>query len=555
MNAALTPDAGSVPADLERQVRAWVDDDPDPAARAELVGLLAAGDVAELRERFAGRLAFGTAGLRGPLGAGPARMNRAVVSAAAAGFAAYLRSHGAGGDAVVAVGYDARHGSSDFAADTAAILAGAGLHPAVLPGPLPTPVLAFAVRHLGAVGGVMVTASHNPATDNGYKVYLGTGSQIVPPADEQIAAAIEAVGPLTALRRGQPGPALGASVVDAYVARAVSLVDPAGPRALRLATTALHGVGGALLTRVLTSAGFAAPREVAAQATPDPDFPTVAFPNPEEPGAMDAVLAEAGAAGADVALATDPDADRCAVAARDGAGRLRVLTGNEVGILLAAHLLGRGARGALATSIVSATQMSALGAAYGLPVVRTLTGFKWIARTPDLVYGYEEALGYCVDPSAVADKDGITAGLLVAELAAAARARGRTLIDELDDLDAQLGVHRTRGTSLRVGSPAAALRMLDAVAERPPVSLGGLAVTQAVDLGRGWDGLPPTPGLRLALGPDAWVVVRPSGTEAKLKVYAEVRRPPDADVVAGREAADAVLDAVTESLAATLDAG
>ncbi|GAA1501390.1 phospho-sugar mutase [Streptomyces synnematoformans] len=557
-DSAADPAAES--AALTARARAWLAEDPDPDTRAELADLLRADDTAALADRFAGTLQFGTAGLRGELGAGPMRMNRAVVIRAAAGLAAYLDGQGAGGGLVV-VGYDARHKSHAFAEDTAAVLTGAGFRAAVLPRPLPTPVLAFAVRHLGAVAGVTVTASHNPPRDNGYKVYLGGGSQIVPPADAGIAAAIEAVGPLADVPRPEDGwEVLGEDVVAAYLDRAATVVAAGGPRDVRVVHTALHGVGGATLAAAFARAGFPPPVPVPAQAEPDPDFPTVAFPNPEEPGAMDLAFAAARSADGpdvDVIIANDPDADRCAVAVPDpdaeGGAGWRMLRGDEVGALLATHLVHKRAAGTFAASIVSSSLTGRIARAAGLPYEETLTGFKWLARVDGLAYAYEEALGYCVDPAGVRDKDGVTAALLVAELTAELKAAGRTLQDLLDDLAVEYGLHATDQLSVRVEDLdviASAMRRLRAA---PPESAAGLRVTQAEDLAAGTASLPPTDGLRYTLAGSrergvaaARVIVRPSGTEPKLKCYLEAVVP----VADGRRGLPAARATAAEVLAA-----
>ena len=543
-----------IPDDLRDRARAWIAEDPDPATRVELASLVEAGDVDELADRFAGVLEFGTAGLRGALGAGPRRMNRVVVLRAAAGLAAYLRDEGAGeGDSVV-IGYDARHLSDVFARDTAEVVAGAGLRALLLPRPLPTPLLAYAIRELGCVAGVMVTASHNPPQDNGYKVYLGDGSQIVPPADEEIAARIGSVGALADVPRGPDEriEVLGDDVVDRYLAAVVGLVasPDAPPRDLVTVYTPLHGVGGDTVVTALRQAGFAEPNLVVAQAEPDPDFPTVAFPNPEEPGAMDLALARAAEVGADLVVANDPDADRCAVAV-PGPHGWQLLRGDEVGALLASHLLDRGARGTYATTIVSSSLLGKLAAAHGQAYAETLTGFKWIGRVPDLAFGYEEALGYCVDPGHVRDKDGVSALLLVCDLAARLRAEGRTLLDRLDDLAREHGLHATDQLSVRMDDLAAIPAAVDRLRSAPPATLGGLAVEQVDDLARGaGPGLPPTDGLRLRLAEGGRVVVRPSGTEPKLKCYLEVVVPVDAGGVdAARIAAVGRLDAIRADLA------
>lgn len=536
--------------ELFARAQSWLDEDPDPETREELAGLIEGGDRAGLAERFAGTLQFGTAGLRGELGAGPMRMNRSVVIRAAAGLAAYLRGKGQG-DGLVVIGYDARHKSADFARDTAAVMTGAGLRAAVLPRPLPTPVLAFAIRHLGAVAGVEVTASHNPPRDNGYKVYLGDGSQIVPPADAEIAAEIAAVASLHDVDRPADGwEILDDSVLDAYLARTDAVLAAGSPRTARTVYTAMHGVGKDTLLAAFARAGFPEPVLVAEQAEPDPDFPTVAFPNPEEPGAMDLAFAQARRTRPDLVIANDPDADRCAAAVADGDG-WRMLRGDEVGALLAAHLVRRGVSGTFAESIVSSSLLGRIAGRAGLPFEETLTGFKWIARVDGLRYGYEEALGYCVDPEGVRDKDGITAALLLAELASELKADGRTLLDLLDDLAVTHGLHATGQLSVRVEDLSVITDAMRRLRERPPVALAGLPVTRAEDLSRGTDTLPPTDGLRYTLD-GARVVVRPSGTEPKLKCYLEVVVPvgSHAGLPAARATAAELLAAVERDLSA-----
>jgi phosphomannomutase len=542
--------------DLTDRARAWAAEDPDEHTRAELETLVAAAEAdpaaaADLADRFDGRLEFGTAGLRGALGAGPNRMNRVVVIRAAAGLAAYLLDQGHQGGTVV-VGYDARHGSDVFAEDTAAVMVGAGLRAVLLPRPLPTPLLAYAIRALGCVAGVMVTASHNPPQDNGYKVYLGDGSQIVPPADAEISARIDAVGPLAGVRRAGGWTRLGEEVVEAYLSDVGGLVD-GGPRDLTTVYTPLHGVGGETVAVVMQRAGFSAPHVATAQAEPDPDFPTVAFPNPEEPGAMDLAMALAAEVGADVVVANDPDADRCAVAVPDAHG-WRMLRGDEVGALLGDHLLRSGTRGVYANSIVSSTLLGKLAAAHGQPHRETLTGFKWIGRVEGLAYGYEEALGYCVAPGLVRDKDGVSALLLVVDLAARLKAEGRTLTDRLDDLAREHGLHATDQLSVRVTDLSLIAAAMERLRSAPPATLGGLKVERVDDLAEGGADLPPTEGLRFRLAEDARVIVRPSGTEPKIKCYLEVVVPVDADeadgVDAARISAAGRLDAIRGDLAA-----
>ncbi|GGW89422.1 phospho-sugar mutase [Streptomyces lomondensis] len=534
--------------ELIAQAQAWLTEDPDPDTRTELARLIDAQDHAELAARFSGTLQFGTAGLRGELGAGPMRMNRSVVIRAAAGLAAYLKKQGHENGLVV-IGYDARHKSDDFAQDTAAVMTGAGLRAAVLPRPLPTPVLAFAIRHLGAVAGVEVTASHNPPRDNGYKVYLGDGSQIVPPADVDIAQEIAAVPSLTTVRRPTEGwDTLDDSVLDAYLARTDAVLSKDSPRTARTVYTAMHGVGKDVLLAAFARAGFPEPALVTEQADPDPEFPTVAFPNPEEPGAMDLAFAKARETAPDLIIANDPDADRCAVAVQDGTD-WRMLRGDEVGALLAAHLVRRGATGAFAESIVSSSLLGRIAEKAGLPHVETLTGFKWIARVEGLRYGYEEALGYCVDPDGVRDKDGITAALLITELASQLKEEGRTLLDLLDDLAVEHGLHATDQLSVRVQDLSLIAAAMRRLREQPPTELAGLPITRTDDLTQGTDDLPPTDGLRYTLD-GARVIVRPSGTEPKLKCYLEVviPVPSHTDLPEARAKATALLESIKRDL-------
>ena len=548
----------------------WLADDPDADTRAELRRLMeaaAAGDDAaraEIDDAFRGPLAFGTAGLRGRMGPGPHRMNRVTVARAAAGIAAYLLSRHEHPAAVI--GFDARHNSARFAQDCAEILSGAGVRALVLPRPLPTPVLAYAVRALGAEAGLMVTASHNPAADNGLKVYLGDGRQIVPPADAEIAALIDEVGPVAALPRSDNHITLGDDIVQDYIAQAALVPQHDTPRDVVSLHTAMHGVGSTVLQEAAVRAGFPAPFTVTAQRDPDPDFPTVAFPNPEEPGALDLAIAEGMRINVDVIIATDPDADRCALVVGVPHGRAAhadtrtpgewvSLSGDEVGWLLGWWLLRRGGfTGSMAASLVSSTMLQRIAEDAGIPYATTLTGFKWISRVPNLGYGYEEALGYCVDPHHVADKDGITAALLALELIAALNAEGRTVFDVLDELSLRHGVHATRQVSLRMSTPALIAAAVEGLRADPPRDLGGLPVEETVDLAEGMGDLPPTEGILLHL-PGARVIVRPSGTEPKVKCYLEVvRRVDGAGLALAREDADATLDRLAAALRARLGA-
>jgi len=556
--------------------RAWIDDDPDPTTQAELETLLAAaqgGDaeaLAELEDRFAGTLQFGTAGLRGVVAAGPNRMNRAVVIRAAAGLAAYL-TEVVGQGATVVIGFDGRHGSTDFAHDTAAVMTGAGHHAHVLPRMLPTPLLAFATRALDADAGVMVTASHNPPKDNGYKVYLGgravtdsgQGSQIVSPIDAEIAAHIAAVPSVQSVPRADDGwEVVPDSLVDNYVATTAGLVGPAQDdrRAnTRVVITSLHGVGSEAMNRVLEAAGFTDVHEVPEQAVPDPDFPTVAFPNPEEKGAIDLSLALAREVGADVVIANDPDADRCAVATIID-GEWVMLHGDVTGSLLGERIarhraLLRIAPGAqvLANSIVSSRQLKAIAERHGHSHVNTLTGFKWLSRVPGLVFGYEEAIGYCVDPEHVRDKDGVSAGIVMAGFVADLKAEGRTLAGAIDDLAREYGVYLTHQVSVRFTDLAQIPATMARVMANPPGSLAGSRVVATDDMGEGFAGLLPTSGLHLATESNARVIIRPSGTEPKVKAYLEVIKPTtDGDVATARAAARAEMAALEADVRSVL---
>ena len=536
---------------LLESATAWRDQDPDATTRAELDALIATaqgGDDAALAERFASRLAFGTAGLRGELGAGPTRMNRVLVTQAAAGLAAYLLAHGASPSIVI--GYDGRRNSEVFARDTATIMAGAGIATTLLPRPLPTPVLAFAVRHLDASAGVMVTASHNPANDNGYKVYLGGddhGSQIVPPADTEIASAIIriAAGSIADLPRSTDFIVADDSILHEYVRRTAAIGSPAAP--LSFVYSAMHGVGWETARAVFAAAGFEEPAVVTEQIEPDAAFPTVAFPNPEEPGAMDLSFARAAEVGADLAIVNDPDADRLAVAVPSSDGSWRRLSGNEVGYLLGWRAAERsGVDGVLAASIVSSPALKAVAEAYKLEYVDTLTGFKWISRVPGLAYGYEEALGYLVDTAIVRDKDGISAALDFLALASELKAAGMTVDDRLDAFAEKFGAFASAQVSLRFTDLAQIGGTMSRLRAQLPSSIGSVVVETVDDFIDGFAQYPAGDILRFHLVGGARVIVRPSGTEPKLKIYIDASS--DAGTAAQRRAA-------AEATVAELEAG
>ncbi|WP_084003520.1 phospho-sugar mutase [Agromyces aureus] len=540
---AASPEGASDDSRRIALARAWVAQDPDPETRVELDELVArveAGDPeasADLADRFDQRLAFGTAGLRGEIAAGPNRMNRVLVSQAAAGLGAFLLERAPGTTPSVVIGYDGRRNSAVFARDSAEVLSGAGIRAILLPRLLPTPVLAFAVRHLDVSAGIMVTASHNPPNDNGYKVYLGGrdhGSQIVSPSDAEIAAHIAGVAAttlVTDLPRGEFETA-DESLVDAYVqatAREAGYAPPAQPKVVY---TAMHGVGWETAARVLAAAGFDAPALVDAQIQPDAAFPTVSFPNPEEPGAMDLSFERAREVGAELIVANDPDADRLAIAIPDAtnAEGYRRLTGNEVGLLLgwraarkAADETGDGGSdGTLACSIVSSPGLEAIAGAYDLDFEATLTGFKWISRAPNLLFGFEEALGYLVNPGTVRDKDGISAAVAFLSLAAELHATGRTVADHLDEFVERFGCHASGQISLRVTDLSRIGAIMARLRAEPPSEIGGIAVDRIEDLSEGFGALAPSDVLRIFLEGGSRVMVRPSGTEPKLKVYLDV---------------------------------
>jgi phosphomannomutase len=517
----------TIDSSFRTEIEKWIAEDPDSTTKKTLQDLLVSGDEEELRSCFAGFLEFGTAGLRGPLGPGPSRMNRAVVTKTAAGIAMYMKRYGM---TSVVIGRDARYGSEDFTRDTAEIMMGAGFTTYVLPRPLPTPVLAYAVRNLKCDVGIMITASHNPPQDNGYKVYLGgtvngvryEGSQIISPTDTEISRDIAAVAPLPTLPRSKGWIVLDETHVDAYIDATARLATQPGN--LTIVYSAMHGVGTETLRKVFTKAGFPEPILVKEQAEPDPDFPTVAFPNPEEPGAIDLSLKKAAEVSADLVIANDPDADRCAAAIRETSGTWRMLRGDEVGALLGEYMARKAPnkQAIMANSIVSSSILSKIARHYDLQFMETLTGFKWLAKIPHLWFGYEEALGYAVDSTSVNDKDGISAALVLTQLATDLDRENRTLGDLLEEIWQRHGYHGTKQISVRTTSVAQIDAILSRFRNNTPHSIGKFPLSQFDDLEKPTDGLPPTNGVRIFLGSNIRIIVRPSGTEPKIKCYIEV---------------------------------
>lgn len=510
---------------LVKEVNEWILDDPDPITAQRLRDLVEQRNYEQLRTHFSGFLQFGTAGLRGPIGPGPSFMNRAVVGRTAAGLAQFMKNRGL---TSIVIGRDARHGSEDFTRETAEIMCGAGMKVFILPRPLPTPVLAYSINELGVDVGVMVTASHNPPQDNGYKVYLGgivdgidySASQIISPTDGLISQEISKITSLASRPRGTNWVTLDDTVVEKYVARTSLLVKKPGD--LKIVYTALHGVGTETLQRVFHAAGFPSPILVQAQAQPDPDFPTVAFPNPEEPGAIDLALDTARAVNADLVIANDPDADRCAAAVNDPRKGWRMLRGDELGALLGEYIARKSNGGVLANSIVSSSILKKIAEHHSMEFRQTLTGFKWLAKIKSLTFGYEEALGYCVDSHSVNDKDGISAAIVLAQLATDLKMDGKTLLDLLDELWLRHGFHGTEQISVRVQDLGRVATLLTSLRSNPPSEIAGRRVLSIDDLSMPKDDLPPTDGLRLWLEQEIRIIIRPSGTEAKVKCYVEV---------------------------------
>jgi phosphomannomutase len=512
-------------AELLAEVQAWIADDPDQQTAAQLTALVAADDEITLKKYFSGFLQFGTAGLRGPVGPGPSCMNRAVVGRTAAGIASYMKARAM---TRVVIGRDARYGSEDFTKESAEIFAGAGFEVFILPRPLPTPVLAFATAELKCDVGVMVTASHNPPQDNGYKVYIGPtadgidylASQIISPTDGFIAKEITAITSLANIPRGNNWTVLGEEIITDYVKRTALLANKPGD--LKVVYTAMHGVGTETLQRVFNHAGFATLILVDEQCQPDPDFPTVAFPNPEEPGAIDLALQKARDFGADLVIANDPDADRCAAAVNDPKTGWRMLRGDELGVIFGEWIARTKPDGTFGNSIVSSSALRKIATHYKIDFQEVLTGFKWLAKIDNLAYGYEEAIGYAVDPKTVNDKDGISAAIYLAQIASNLKAQGLTLLDLLDEVWARDGFHGTEQISIRVSDMTKISLLLTQLRQNPPSEIAGYKVSVIDDLAAPKDGLPPTDGLRIWLDGGVRIIIRPSGTEAKLKCYIEV---------------------------------
>jgi phosphomannomutase len=538
----------SLPSELRDRAFRWIANDPDTTTRTELQQVTAramGGDqsaVDELADRMNGTLTFGTAGLRGPVRAGSNGMNRAVVIRATHGVAEWLKYKGQTGGTVV-VGQDARHGSKDFAEAAAEVLTAAGFQVHTMPGPLPTPITAFNVRALGAVAGIQITASHNPPADNGYKVYAADGAQIVPPDDGLIETAIRSAPPAISVPMSK-GPEQLADI-SAYVTRVATL--PKGTaRDLRIVLTPMHGVGGETVLAALKLAGFQDVTLVPSQATPDPNFPTVKFPNPEEPGAADELLKLAAEVEADLAIALDPDADRCALAIKDGAA-WRMLKGDETGVLLGNYVLSTtdATTPLVATTIVSSSMLAKIAESHGARHKETLTGFKWLMRAGEgLIFAYEEALGLAVDPDFVKDKDGISAAIIGCDLAATLKSEGRTLKDALNTLETQHGVHRTDQISLRFDDPKAMAPLVATLRATPPTMLAGVAVEQDN----------PAPGIVRLRGEGIRVVIRPSGTEPKVKAYLEIIEGMTEDLSAAQSKAEERLTTLREEVKALLKA-
>ncbi len=554
--------------ELLATARTWANSAIDPQDALVINKLIESSKIGdelaqtELASMFSGPLRFGTAGLRALMGAGESRMNSSVVARASWGLAQWLIENQ--GQSIV-VGFDARKNSHKFARVCAEVFAGAGLKVQLASAPTPTPVLAFGVLHQRADAGVMVTASHNPRNDNGYKIYLGDGCQIAPPVDLQIAAHIDLAPPANLIaRNSETINSWPTSLTEAYCSAAAAVVRPPNFSVPTSSThswvyTPMHGVGFQTLQTVLRLARMPDPIVVAAQVHPDGEFPTLAFPNPEESGALDLAFKAAEESQADLVIANDPDADRCAVALATTSG-WHQFTGDEIGALLAWWQInvrrlspGLPTNPAMATTLVSSKLIGEIAKQHGYQFVTTLTGFKWISRVEGLVFGYEEALGYCVDPTNVKDKDGITAAVAILDLYEFARSQDRSLIDLLDEIYISHGLHFTQTRSTRLTDANQASEIVTSLAVDSPSQIGRFTVTGLEDLARGVDGLPPTTGVRFFLTDNARVIIRPSGTESKVKTYLEIITPTTrgrlvADKAQSRELAEEIFQALAESV-------
>ncbi len=570
--------------ELRQRAQAWLDEDPDPKTRAETELALKDEDETVLREHFASRLEFGTAGLRGELGFGPARMNRVIIRKVSKGLGMYLEEQFADAhERGVVIGYDHRHNSDVFARDTAEVMGTMGFKVWLSDTRCATPQLAYALKHLGCAAGVMVTASHNPPRDNGYKVYWANGAQIIPPHDKGISACIDRVGAfegvrsLEELREAGVVLSIPATSNENYIKEVDALRCYNGPTDIKIVYTAMHGVGRAATEPLLRSHGYNDIEMVAEQVEPDPDFPTVNFPNPEEPGALDMALAKANAVKADVLIANDPDADRLAVAVPDDNGGFMVLSGNQVGALLGDELLRyghqkNGAARMVATTIVSSQLLSSIAKAHGATCAETLTGFKWLgnrgkawmAEGGQFVMGYEEALGYSLG-EIVPDKDGVDAALLFCDLVARCKSQGITVKQRLAALYKEHGLHLASQKSVKflgLEGPAKMADLMNRLRNNPPKDLAGYKLLMLRDyqkqISRDFVNntettldLPTSNVLGFHLDGGGRILVRPSGTEPKVKFYFEVKRSMENESEADCEKnAKAQLDALTDAITA-----